>query len=191
MIKWTAFIFALSGMSTTVYAVDQDALLKEAREIVSKFSHQLKKARKHGLSEGGEVKALEVCHLQAPDIASDLSDKTNWVVRRTTLKTRDLDNAPDKWETKSLEEFERRQAAGELRGNREYSEIVENDNKRVFRYMKAITLTKGCLKCHGKSIHSEVSKELDSLYPFDQATGYSEGDLRGAYTLSKVMGGAR
>ena len=181
-------VCGLIGGSAYAHSIDQQAWAAEAREIVKKFSHRLKKARKEGLNEGGEARALEVCHLKAPDIAVELSDTTPWSVRRTTMKTRDLDNAPDKWETKVLEEFSRRQQAGELKNNREYFEIVDYNGKPHFRYMRAIFITKACLKCHGENIHSDVSSQLDSLYPFDQATGYREGDLRGAYTLSRPVG---
>jgi hypothetical protein len=41
-----------------------------------------------------------------------------------------------------------------------------------------------CLGCHGKNIAPEVQAKLDELYPEDQATGFSEGDLRGAFVIS-------
>ncbi len=189
MIKRIVLAAVICSVSASVFAVsiDQKSWVAEARELVKKFGHKLKRARKEGLSEGGESKALEVCHLKAPDIAIELSDETPWTVRRTTMQTRDLDNAPDKWEAKVLEEFSRREKEGQLKNNREFYEIVDYNGKPYFRYMRAILITKSCLKCHGEHIHPQVSSQLDSLYPFDQATGYREGDLRGAYTLSRPI----
>ncbi len=186
MKKWLFVALSLL-VSSGVAAVDQQSMLDEARTLVKTFKHRLKVARKHGLSEGGAVKALEVCHLKAPDIAVELSDSSGWVVRRTTMQTRDLDNAPDKWEMKVLEAFEQRHKVGTLSGNPEYFEQTKIQGRPVFRYMKAIFITRSCLKCHGENPRSGVAAELDSLYPFDQATGYKEGDLRGAYTLVKPI----
>ena len=162
--------------------------VKEAKKIIKRLNHQLKATRKHGLSEGGETKAVEACHLDAPDIAKALSESSQWSVRRTTLKTRGLDNAPDKWEISGLNKFEERQKRGVLKEQPEFFEITKNkDGRKVFRYMKAIFIKRSCLKCHGKHINSDVASQLASLYPFDLATGYKKGDLRGAYTLSLLI----
>ena len=42
-----------------------------------------------------------------------------------------------------------------------------------------------CLGCHGKSIAPEVKAKLAELYPEDKATGFSEGDLRGAFVVTR------
>ncbi len=184
-------ILAIPTLTSIAQADDlaqQQNWVKEARSIIKKLNHRLKKTRKQGLSEGGEVKAVEACHLDAPDIASDLSDPEEWTIRRTTLKTRGLDNAPDKWEISVLKKFKQRHEKGELKKKPDYFEVVENkEGKPVFRYMKAITIKRACLKCHGKHIARDVASQLASLYPFDLATGYKKGDLRGAYTLTLAI----
>ena len=191
IISLTFTVLALSTITSIAQADDlaqQQNWVKEARSIIKKLNHRLKKIRKHGLSEGGEVKAVEACHLDAPDIASELSDPEEWTIRRTTLKTRGLDNAPDKWEISVLKKFEQRHKKGELKKNPDYFEIVKNkEGKPVFRYMRAITIKRACLKCHGEHIAHDVSSQLASLYPFDLATGYKKGDLRGAYTLTLII----
>lgn len=183
------FLFFVFGFATADTVQDKLAqkqsarLLQQARQIIKQYNHQLKKIRKQGLNEGGGAQAVENCHLQAPDIAADLSKTNKWSVRRTTLKTRGLDNAPDKWELTVLEKFAR-QYAQQPKDNPEFYEIVKDKNgKPVFRYMQAIYIKRACLKCHGSHIDKVVARQLDSLYPFDQATGYKLGDLRGAYTL--------
>lgn len=50
--------------------------------------------------------------------------------------------------------------------------------------MKAIPTAALCVKCHGETIDPEVEAKLKALYPNDQARGFKEGDLRGAFTLS-------
>jgi hypothetical protein len=44
-----------------------------------------------------------------------------------------------------------------------------------------------CLTCHGENIASEVDAKLKELYPYDQARGFREGDLRGAFTIAKPL----
>ena len=162
--------------------------LTEARQLVETFTHSLKKELKAALKEGGAANAIETCHLKAPDTATDLSASSKWDVRRTSLKVRNLEDAPDKWEAKVLERFEEQNAADADEDEMEFSEIVPGKNGgKVFRYMKAITTQRICLKCHGEKIDSSVRKQLDSLYPFDQATGFTEDDLRGAFSLSKPV----
>jgi hypothetical protein len=53
--------------------------------------------------------------------------------------------------------------------------------------MKAIPTAKVCLACHGSAITPEVTAALDEAYPQDQARGYAEGDIRGAFSLSKPL----
>ncbi|MFM8269556.1 MAG: DUF3365 domain-containing protein [Pseudomonadota bacterium] len=40
-----------------------------------------------------------------------------------------------------------------------------------------------CLNCHGTHLNPEVKKEISSLYPSDQATGFQVGDFRGLIWL--------
>ncbi len=162
--------------------------LQDARKLVKTFSKTLKHTLKKAIKEGGMANAIESCHLKAPDIASDLSAKSHWNVRRTSLKVRDLEDAPDKWELSVLKRFEEQNKKDVDDELMEFSEITTDKNgKKLFRYMKAIPTRKVCLRCHGEKIKSDVQKQLDSLFPFDQATGFTEDDLRGAFSLSKQL----
>jgi hypothetical protein len=53
--------------------------------------------------------------------------------------------------------------------------------------MKAIPTAELCLKCHGGDIDAKVAERLDALYPDDQARGYNQGDIRGAFTFRKSL----
>jgi hypothetical protein len=53
--------------------------------------------------------------------------------------------------------------------------------------MKAIPTGEICLACHGESISPDVATAIREAYPQDQATGFSLGDIRGAFTLSKPL----
>jgi hypothetical protein len=135
----------------------------------------------------GPLKAIEVCNVAAPAIAADAS-ANGWTVGRTSLKARNPKNAPDAWEEAALKEFDAAKAKGADLKTLEKSEIVEKDGVRTFRFMKAIpTAAEPCLACHGEAIKDPVKAKLAELYPADKATGYKEGDIRGAFTLSKAL----
>jgi hypothetical protein len=55
--------------------------------------------------------------------------------------------------------------------------------------MRAIRInTPACLSCHGKKedLDPEVLDQLNELYADDRATGFSEGDLRGAFVVRSI-----
>jgi len=163
-----------------------DQELQEARSLVKAFGSKLKSALKPAMKSGGPVNAVNVCNLQAGPIAETISAQSNWEVRRTSLKVRNANNTPDTWELMTLLQFEQRKAAGEDLKTIEHSELVTKNGQSVYRYMKAIPTADLCLKCHGSQLNNAVSAKLNELYPYDQAVGFSVGDIRGAFTLQKI-----
>jgi len=163
-----------------------DKELQEARSLVKAFGSKLKSALKPAMKSGGPVNAINVCNLQAGPIAETISAQSDWEVRRTSLKVRNANNTPDTWELMTLLQFEQRKAAGEDLKTIEHSEVVTQKGQSVYRYMKAIPTEGLCLKCHGSQLDNAVSAKLNELYPYDQAVGFSAGDIRGAFSLQKI-----
>ena len=178
------FVF---GLSQLVMADEIEKRRKESRIVVGDFLLMLKLELKAAMREGGPGNAVRVCHTKAPQIAAEFSQKYGWRIGRTSLKLRNPNDAPDAWEMKVLQEFEKRKAAGEDIRTLEYAEIVTTDGKKQFRYMKAIPTEKVCLTCHGTEIEPEEATALKKLYPHDKATGFKEGDIRGAFTVTQSM----
>jgi len=170
-----------------VLAADTGALTQESRATVKAFFGQLKGELETAMKAGGPVNAIQVCNKVAPAIAEDLSKQYQGKVARTSLKYRNRANKPDAWETRVMQDFEQRKAAGTPVEALEVAEVVQQDGKRVFRYMKAIPTGEVCLKCHGQKIDPAVTARLDELYPGDMARGFAQGDLRGAFTLVKEL----
>lgn len=159
-------------------------LIKEAVNIVNTFSGTLKPKLKEAIQTGGLDHAIKICSSEAPKIASSLSGETGWSIRRVSLKARNKSSAvPDAFERKILNKFNHLQIKGEPSISLEYSEIVDNK----FRYMKAQAVEGVCLGCHGNSISSDVKKLINEYYPEDVATGYSLGEIRGAFSLVKDL----
>ena len=156
-----------------------------SREAVQKFSATLKEALQEAVKSGGPVNGIAVCHDKAGQIATDLSQQLGMTVGRTSLKVRNSTNAADDWELAVLKQFDARKAQGEPADKLEFFEVTDHGGQKTFRYMKAIPTGALCLNCHGENLKPEVDAKLKELYPNDQARGFKEGDLRGAFTLAK------
>ncbi|WP_336508016.1 DUF3365 domain-containing protein [Stutzerimonas stutzeri] len=153
----------------------------EGMALIPPFQQQLMGTVKAAMSEGGPQDAVQACQLLAPRITNQHSSGA-WQVGRTALRVRNPDNAADAWERAVLEQFEQRAAAGERLDTMWQAEQVGSE----WRLMKAIPTAKACLACHGKEIDPPLAALIDQKYPQDQATGFSAGELRGAFTLRRA-----
>ena len=179
-----AVLSLLSPLPTLADEVDRQSLAAEASVIVKKFGALLQPRLKEALQTGGPVNAINVCSVQAPRIAAQLSAETQWSVKRVSLKPRNQQTArPDDWEEKMLQQFDEDQRAGQAVEKMVQAGIVDGQ----FRFIKAQAANALCLQCHGKPIDSTVEKALQQHYPEDMATGYSIGQIRGAFSLSKEL----
>ena len=157
-----------------------------SREVARKLGAALKEALDQAIQHGGPVNGIAVCHDQAERIATEISQQQGTLIGRTGLKIRNPANAPDNWELAVLKQFEARKAQGEPVDSLEFAALIEDDQgKKTFRYMKAIPTAAPCLHCHGQNLDAAVDAKLKELYPNDQARGFQEGDLRGAFTLAR------
>jgi hypothetical protein len=185
MKKLTAVL--LAAMLPVAAAAQTEALVGESRQAIKAFAENLQGELKAAMRDGGPVNAIDVCHTVAPDIAQAVSDARGVDVARRSLQNRNPGNAPNDWEQAVLEEFEARKVAGEPLDSLDFAEVVETDDGREFRYMKAIPTGELCLNCHGSDIAPDVVERLDALYPEDKARGFSVGDIRGAFRIIKPL----
>ncbi len=184
-----ACVLLAAGCAGAMAADDADlvALTKRARALVKGFGMNLKGTLMQELKKNGPVSAIHLCNRKAEEIANIFSVR-GWTVGRTALKLRNaMQNAPDDFERETLLMFEKRLKEGADPKTLERVEIVNEDGRRVFRYMKAIVVKKPCLTCHGENIRPEVRDAIEASYPKDDATGFRLGDLRGAFTLKKTL----
>lgn len=175
-------IFLSGVLSLAANADDLEKLTAEGASLIPSFQQHLMNTVNSAMQAGGPVNAVEACQLLAPQI-SDQHSQSPWVVGRTALKVRNPDNVPDVWEKQVLDKFVKRVAAGEALSSLTYSEIVKGE----FRMMKAIPTGEACLGCHGKEIKPELAAVIDQRYPQDKARGFAPGELRGAFTLRRII----
>lgn len=127
----------------------------------------------------GPVAAIRVCSEEAPEIAREVSADAGLRVSRTSLKTRNPDNAPDARERAVLELWRNKVDAGTPAAALEPFASDGGD----FLWMKPIVVEPPCLMCHGSDVPEAVAEAIAKRYPQDRATGYSAGDLRGAFVV--------
>ena len=159
----------------------------KAKVAIGAFATALQAELKAAMKTGGPVKAIGVCNTTAMPITETVSLEPGLELSRVSLKNRNPANAPEEWQKEVLESFDNRQAAGEDPASLAWSDVAEAEGKQQFRFMKAIPTGALCLQCHGKSISPDVKAKLAGLYPEDKAIGYSAGDIRGAFVVTRIL----
>lgn len=160
------------------------AWVEESRHLVAQFGAELKAELMKAMADGGPAAAIEVCHTRAPAIAARLSESSGARVRRTALRVRNPANAPDALERSVLEQFSTEFAAGTVDGPLEAVFETRRGETLERRYMRAIPTDALCLTCHGGVLAAELAAAIARDYPDDQATGFEQGDLRGAFSVT-------
>jgi hypothetical protein len=171
-------------------AQDIAALTADTKKTVLPVVPKVVNAMQEAVAAKGVAGAIPVCKEQAPALIREKRAETGWGMRRVSLKTRNPERGiPDLWEARQLADFDIRAANGEKPETLEKSEVVTIDGKQVFRYMKALPVGDVCLKCHGPvdGLDAGLKAELAKTYPNDQATGYSQGQIRGALTVKRPL----
>lgn len=74
-------------------------------------------------------------------------------------------------------------ANGESAEKMAFSEVVDGK----FRFMKAQGVQAVCMNCHAAEIKPETEAALREKYPLDKARGYTLGQIRGAFSLSRDL----
>ena len=168
--------------------LDKAALAEQAKAAIKTYGGSLKAELQTAMQSGGPVNAISACQLKAPEIAKTVSEGEKLQISRVSLRNRNpVMGVPNEWQTQVLNDFEARKVKGEAIESLVYSELVENAGKQEFRFMKAIPTEAMCLTCHGSEISPAVMTRLKELYPQDKATGFKEGDLRGAFVVVKNL----
>ena len=168
-------------------ADEQQDLAAEGKALIAQYGASLKNALRFAVVTGGPAKAIGVCNTRAPEIAQDMS-QDGWTIGRSSHRLRNPDNAPDAYTAAVIEDFLGQIADGAAPADLVATTITEENGQRVFRMVKAIPTAKLCLNCHGgDDVKPGIVARLAELYPEDQARNFAEGDMRGVFTLTKVL----
>lgn len=157
--------------------------VEKSRELSMQLGKELKGELGAAIEKGGPVAAIDVCHTRAPAIAARLSAESGARVGRTALRVRNAANVPDDLERAVLEQFAGDMAAGRIEGPLEAAFEIKREDGIERHYLRAIPTEALCLTCHGETLAPELAAAIARDYPGDQATGFKQGELRGAFRV--------
>lgn len=162
----------------------QEAWISEARIQADELAGALQQTLREAIMTQGVEAGIDVCHVEAPEIAASLSAGT-WQVGRTALRLRHPDNEPTAWQREQL--LAMQQMPVQEGRPVEKMRVAYDEGSHVFEYMRAIPMQEGCMACHGPSVDESVLQTIAQRYPDDQATGFLPGELRGAFVVRKTV----
>lgn len=185
-----AFLCLFSSCSTDSPDIKPaDDQVYELRSAAGDFMGRLKQVLVRNMQTRGVVNAVDVCSDSALIITSNIGKEMGLIIKRVSVKNRNPVNYPDEFENQVLNDFKELQAAGKLDASVEHAELTEYKGQKAIRYMRPIITGNVCLTCHGSQeyIPDAVKTLITEKYPQDKARGYSEGDLRGAVSIIKII----
>lgn len=169
----------MPGTEVVVEQPDYSEFQAEAKASTNRLQLDLKKELSAAMTASGPAGAVEVCSQRAATLTAEVSERTGLEVRRVSLQNRNPDNRATPGEASVLAMMAARPDLADT--------MIVRDGAPL--YMRAIRInTPLCLQCHGakEDLAQEVLDQLDALYVDDRATGFAQGDLRGAFVVRPV-----
>ena len=153
-----------------------------AQAAMAAFSGRLRTELVQAIERDGPLGAIDFCRQQAPLIADQVMAEHGVRLGRVAVpgRHRNPANIAEGWQALALADFQAAVTAGaapesQVRAVRDG--LPEGVELRVAR---GIRVEPACLLCHGASVAPELAARIAQRYPDDRATGFAEGDLRGA-----------
>ena len=175
-------LLVLTSCNSALSEKDKEVYALKGKEIAEASFLELSIQLTDQMKAGGPAQAIPFCNQKAMPITNQLSEKFEATIKRTSNNLRNQQNTPSKRELEILDEFHKIKLEG-----KQLKPIVELDADNKKHFYAPIVLKANCLVCHGK-VDETVSVKTDSiiksLYPNDKATGYSDGDLRGIWSIT-------
>lgn len=166
----------------------QEADILAARQAALSFDVRMKREVLDRITREEDPVAVYLAYADhVPGWGKEISDAAKFDFSRTALGVRNPDNAPDDWERRQMEQFNFLADSGVDPETVEAAAILQEGNETVFRWLRPTVMGEACMACHGEALDGRVKLLLGQEYPLDEATGYSEGQLGGAYSIRKVL----
>jgi hypothetical protein len=165
-----------------------EADIQAARKAAVTFDIRMKRDITDRLERGEDPVAVYLAYADhVPDWGLEISNTGKIDFSRTAITVRNPANAPDAWEMRQMELFNFMADAGQDPEGFEVAEIVQEGDEKAFRWMRPLVMGEACMTCHGEGVSERIKLLLGQEYPLDDALGYSEGQLGGAYSVRKVL----
>lgn len=161
---------------------DEKQYLEKGKAVAEATFAELSSKLATAIGEKGISGAIEYCNLAAMPLVDSLSAANNATIRRTSLRTRNPDNAPSNWERGILSSYEASYQAGQP-----MQPIVKGLDEHTVAFAAPIVMKPLCLKCHGE-IGTDIAAPdyltIKKLYPNDEAFGFADQQLRGMWSIT-------
>ncbi len=165
-----------------------EADIQAARKAAVTFDIRMKREMTDRLERGEDPVAVYLAYADnVPGWGLEISNAGKIDFSRTAITVRNPANSPDAWETRQMELFNLLADSGQDPETFEVAEIVQEGNEKVFRWMRPTVMSEACMTCHGETVSERIKLLLGQEFPLDDALGYSEGQLGGAYSVRKVL----
>jgi hypothetical protein len=183
---WLAAL--LLGACTPRAEQPAPADIQAARQAVLAFDQQLRREITARLERNEDPVAVYMSYADhAPDWGREISNQFELDFSRTALGVRNPASAPDAWESEQLAAFNFLMDSGIDPDTFENAEVVQEGEETVFRWIQPVRMQDTCLVCHGETIDPRIKLLLAQEYPLDEALGYAEGQIGGAYSVRRVL----
>lgn len=168
---------------------EKEQFLDDSNHLIKTLAQTLKHELMAALKTGDLGAAVHTCHISAPTITENLNASNTTTIKRTSLKWRNPNNKPDSWERAVLAKFAQQLDNGVAIEKLRFTEVIKSEEQTTYRHIKAIKTQDICLVCHGPrdSLSDEIKQVLAEKYPDDLATGFSAGQLRGAFSITRTI----
>lgn len=163
-----------------VSGADEVTYIRIGKEISDTIGTTLKMNLQQAMKNGGPVRAVQFCNMEAMPLTDSYSAKYNTEVKRVSDRFRNPKNKANEKELAVMADFKRMLEAGEP-----LSPKVAIDAEGRKNFYAPIFTGGACLACHGSeaNMQPELVAALDSLYPNDNAKGYAVDELRGIWSI--------
>ncbi|WP_439131169.1 c-type heme family protein [Polaribacter sp.] len=133
------------------------------------------------IQKEGTLAALKFCNVKAYPLTDSMSVYHNATIKRVSDKPRNPINLANTVENKYIKIFKEYLKLGKD------SEPIAIESSKTVTVYYPIKTNSMCIQCHGSKttdIQPNVLAQIDKLYPKDKATGYTENQVRGIWSIA-------
>lgn len=173
-------IFSLAGCKAPASEEEVLAMYLQRGDSISRATTDtLRHTLMQAIATKGLPGAVSFCNEKALAITGTYA-AAGVTIQRVAERCRNASNQLDSLDAVQMQRY----AAIKERGDSLSGIALRRGNEVV--YYKPILLQPLCTSCHGnrETIPPALLATIDSLYPNDQATGFTTGDIRGMWKIT-------
>lgn len=179
-----SILFISCGQDSNLTDEQVERYTEQGKTIAQASFRALSSQLEIAMNSGGVEQAMWFCNAVALPLTDSLSKQYGAVIKRTSLKLRNPQNAPDSMETTMLKIYLQ---MSRMRNPVMVPKILEKNDTEIQFFAPIVIKEEACLKCHG--IIGQTMKEEDYAiikkhYPNDKAIDYRMGKFRGMWSIS-------